>query len=1267
MKTIHCPNCDEAVPELANFCAVCGTPLSSAVQKTLHLSTEDAPTPEQEESTIVITAEPPPQEHDSDADHPILFNAPAVFPLLDKHTPPLPATVVRSATINTKRRRTGGLIATPTTPLPAEDWNTDSGALELDDPDRQLTWQKDIEPPTLDMEVSYPPRPSQPEVILLAPPRKTRRFAPSLFFWVSVVVLCLLTSGGLFGVSGTLGRGSLTAAQGNIALQVTPGDVSIGATMTLRGTNFTPRGHIGLTRDSSIQLTDTGGQRIIQADDQGNFSDTVVVGQDWGLGSHTIGAEDATTHKIASFPIRVGGQSAALRPAHLALSTTTLDLGAGDQASNSLKPITLMNLGSGQITWQASSTQAWLQLSPTGGTFSNGTGEQIMIAVNRANMKPGTYSGQVNFSSNAGNTELMVTMQVTQLQVDHQAVLQLSPAVMAFSAPDGSAAASPQMMTIGNPGVLPLGWSVSSNASWLSVSSPSGTVDASNNGQVKVQINTSMLLPGTYEGMITFSGPGNSTATQNSQSLGLLVLGGQNANAVLHSPQSVYVSVTITPHCGLEVSPGTLDFTAAYLQPAPPVKVISLSNTESCAAPVQWQAASNANWLNVSSSNGSTPDHPTIGINVADLNPGTYHSSISFNSSAGTQVLPITFTMGQPTTPILATGPASLYFTGSLGSGDTGGQSATITNTGGGILHWSATGISSTGSKWISISPSSGTLGAHSSASVTVTSLISNLQSAGTYNGTITITGVDDNGNAATGNSQRIPITLVVKAPCTVSSNADGLTFNAVAGNGNPDAQSINIHASGGCANALTWTTSVNHGWLNATSGGKASLSTDGTGDISVTTDGLGAGTYHGTVTINAADSVTHAAVGSQIQVPVTLNVQQACTMQGLSTSSESFAAEIGNNPAEQSFTVNVEGACSGHVLIAPNVSTSRGTGWLSVSPAPATIVTGGSATFTVHVNAAALGAGHYSGAISLVATNHGNTISNGTATVNISLDVQATPILSAGPPGITFNVTNGSSAQPITIKNTGGGPLNWTTTLINGPSFLSLSATEGTNLTAGNSTTVNATVNANGVQGGSYSASVLVKATDPATGQAISGSPISIPITINVTQAQLSISTGDVNLGSVQQGGTVVPKSLVITNAGGGTLAWTATQQKSSWLVVDSQMQGSIPSGGDATLTFGADTSNVSPGHHATRVTISSPGGQAQTVTIELTVTAPPVLPSPSPSPTGGTGSPVASPPTGSPTASPTASPTTSTLKSSTLSPLETQNNWREQRLLSY
>src|SRR5205807_4559114 len=117
---------------------------------------------------------------------------------------------------------------------------------------------------------------------------------------------------------------------------------------------------------------------------KGTFTDTVIVDPAWQAGSHIIRAEDARLHKIAAFTIMVTGHSPSLRPAHLLLSMNSLDLGAGDQATNSTKSITLTNAGGGQISWQTTTTQPWLLLSPKSGTFASGETAQVTVAADRS-------------------------------------------------------------------------------------------------------------------------------------------------------------------------------------------------------------------------------------------------------------------------------------------------------------------------------------------------------------------------------------------------------------------------------------------------------------------------------------------------------------------------------------------------------------------------------------------------------------------------------------------------------------------------------------------------------------------------------------------------------------------------------------------------------------------------------------------------------------------------------------------------------------------
>jgi len=216
--------------------------------------------------------------------------------------------------------------------------------------------------------------------------------------------------------------------RGVLSLQVTPPTVALGGMLTLRGSNFYPSGRVGLTRDASIPIVDTGGTSIIHADKTGSFSDTVWVDPSWGSGPHIIRAEDAHSHRSASFQVTITGP-VSLRPPHLVSSTESIDLGNGDQTTNSTQMIALSNDGGGQITWRATATESWLLISPASGTISSDQSIHVTIAGDRSNLKVGSYNGSVIFTSNTGRSSIPVKMNVTPLQ--------LTPAVFSFTG-DGS-------------------------------------------------------------------------------------------------------------------------------------------------------------------------------------------------------------------------------------------------------------------------------------------------------------------------------------------------------------------------------------------------------------------------------------------------------------------------------------------------------------------------------------------------------------------------------------------------------------------------------------------------------------------------------------------------------------------------------------------------------------------------------------------------------------------------------------------------------------
>jgi Viral BACON domain len=1030
---------------------------------------------------------------------------------------------------------------------------------------------------------------------------------PHLAGWVAIAIIIALLLGGGFGVFVSLGRNASSGpSTGPLSLQVTPSSIALGGIVTLRGSHFTPRGRIGLTRDASIPIADTGGSSTTTADASGSFSDTVGIDDSWTSGPHSIRAEDAHLHKTASFTVLVTGHSISLRPAHLALSVASLDLGSGDQATNSAQTITLSNAGGGEIDWQSTVTQPWLMLSPKSGTIAVGQHMQVILAADRSSLQIGSYTASIIFTSNTGSITLPVKMQVTQLQPGHAPVIQVTPAVLSFSGVDGSVSPGPQVVTISNPGVLPLQWNAASvtndGSNWLSAFPQSGTVAKGNSQSVTVSVNSGQLLPGVYYGSVTFSSQGSPVAVNN--------------------PQTIYVSVTIAPQCAIQVSPGSLSFTGGYLQSAPLAKSISVGVSQGCSPSLNWTASATTitggRWLTISASTGTIPSSPVVGVNVTGLKPGTYSGSLVFSSAAGTQTLPVTLLMGQATTPIISAAPALLTVNGVVGQTTPSIQSIVLSNTGGGTLLWSAVAATTVGGAWLTVTPASGVLAPQKSTTLTVTVTLLITLIPGTYTGSVTITGKDSTGHIAAGSPLTLPITFIVQATCSLSTPLPALTFQSVLGQTAPLPQQITLNAAGGCVNALNWSAAVatvpaGGTWLTATPAiGTVSAALPSLTMAGIVNTGLLAGTYSGSITISATGSVTHLAMGLPQVVTVTLTVLPGCTLQAPSVASEVFSSQPGLNPAAQIFTVGVAGACTGSVTITPTATMTSGTGWLAVTPASAIVAANGIATFTVTVTSAALAAGPYAGTISLAAVNSlGVAITGSPQVVGVSLTVAsppAPPALSVAPASLTFNITPGPSTQTITIKNTGGSPLNWSAALAAGaPAYVTITSPASGSLAAGASAILTINVNATGLPSGTTaSTAVTISAVDPLTGGVVAGSPASVAIGITITAPpppppamQLSAT---VLAFTTTVGVNPSARTITITNTGGGTLAWTAGASSQPWLTV-TPSTGSDAAGGTSTPSFSVNVATMVAGKYTATVNFTAPGGISQTVTVTLTI----------------------------------------------------------------
>jgi len=233
---------------------------------------------------------------------------------------------------------------------------------------------------------------------------------------------------------------------------------------------------------------------------------------------------------------------------------------------------------------------------------------------------------------------------------------------------------------------------------------------------------------------------------------------------------------------------------------------------------------------------------------IAAFLPATFngYTQIAVGTTVGHDSIGI---MAAPA-PAIAVAPPSLTFQCTIGGASPSGQTIQLTNSGGGVLNWTATSSVS----WLKVTPASGAAPSTLTVSVAVSGL-----AAGTYNGSIQISSA-----GASNTPVAVSVTLTLAPPPSLAVSPQRLTFNYTVGASLPAAQSVSVMNTGG--GSMSWTASAGANWVGVSppSGtGPATLS------ISVNPSGLLAGSYVGNVQITATG-----ATGSPTAVVVTLVVQ---------------------------------------------------------------------------------------------------------------------------------------------------------------------------------------------------------------------------------------------------------------------------------------------------------------------------------------------------------------------------------------------------------
>ncbi|THJ10741.1 MAG: hypothetical protein CAF43_007745 [Nitrospira sp. CG24C] len=210
-------------------------------------------------------------------------------------------------------------------------------------------------------------------------------------------------------------------------------------------------------------------------------------------------------------------------------------------------------------------------------------------------------------------------------------------------------------------------------------------------------------------------------------------------------------------------------------------------------------------------------------------------------------------------------------------------------------------------------------------------------------------------------------------------------------------------------------------------------------------------------------------------------------------------------------------------------------------------------------------------------------------------------PVIGASPTSFSFAATQGGAnpaTQTLSISNTGGGSFSWNAG--ENATWLALSPVSGT----GNGA-VTLTVTTGSLTAGSYSGAVTVNAPG--------ASSVTVPVTLTVATVPIppAIGASPTNLSFVatEGGGNPAPQTLNISNTGGGSLTWSATE------IVDWLALSPATGAGNGVVTVSVAAGARTAGTYNGNITLTAIGTSPVTVPVTLTVTtSPPPPPPPAP-----------------------------------------------------
>jgi uncharacterized protein (TIGR03437 family) len=679
---------------------------------------------------------------------------------------------------------------------------------------------------------------------------------------------------------------------------------------------------------------------------------------------------------------------------------------------------------------------------------------------------------------------------------------------------------------------------------------------------------------------------------------------------------TVPVSFTVGP---ITVSPQSLSFAYTAGSPGTPQGQIITVSGQTSNYTVAATTTSGGAWLQATGA-GSQVSVVLNGLVLTTLMPGTYQGMVTITPSGSSPVnVPVTLTVS-PQPPVTVS-PTSVNLNFQIGGLNNQGaqQAVTLATTSATSLPYSfgqpSVGPNPAGRNWILVNPQNGTIPAGGNAqSVISYDSTANLP-GGTYSGSVPVAATG--GQVSTG---IIPVSLFVSNSPLLVLPTQALNFTYQYGGVAPATQSVTPQSTAVPANSATGQmpivvvaqTSTGGNWLSASPAANINTGTPIT--VSVSPGNLLPGVYNGSIIVTPAAG---AGAGNGAQtIAVTLTVANDPAIQA-SVNAISFPYQTGQAvPGTQIVTLTSSTGAPLTYSVTSAETTCSTVTWLTL--AGATNGTTNSSFTVAPTNLGSLTPGTCTGTVTVAAINPatGNAAIGSPLTIPVTLYVSNSPLLSVAPESLAFSSaingagttqqllvssTNSSSNLTYSVNaSTNNGGNNW---LLVGP--LSGSTAPGSNV-------INVSVAPALLSAGTYTGSVTITSTG------VANSPVTIPVTLQVTSGTLILSTTSLNFPFTVGGSNPAAQTVQVT-ATGGPLSFTAAANSgtagTNWLSV-TPTSGTTP----GALSISANGANLAPGTYAGTVVVTSPNAanSPEVINVTLAVTSGTITATPAPTATG-------------------------------------------------